>query len=258
MRMMNGWMCGLLFAGLPAVALAQSETKTEVTASGYEVQEAGETGLELGLRYGFQGAAGTVVKNSRGLNGEVKDLAPSDASNGALPLQLDLGVRVSPKLFLGVYGSWANSLEKENPWTCPAGFECSTNQYRAGIQAQYHFAPSAVLDPWVGLGTGIIITHSDNSGTAPILTPAGPVQAQLNPVVTDRGPEYANLALGLNLTLGSLQIGPVVHVAAASNTVRTGEIKATIGNTTQTLPLSPVENGTFFNYVASLRVGYVL
>lgn len=260
MQRMNGWLCGLLVAaGLPGVALAQEETKTEVTASGYEVRDEGVTGPEIGVRVGFQAATGHAVENSQTLSGEVRDISPNDASNGGFPnVQVDLGVRVTPALFLGVYGSWTNSLEKENPWTCPSGFECSTNQYRAGIQAQYHFSPAAALDPWLGIGTGIIVTQSDNEGTLTRPTPGGPVQVTVNPRPTDRGPEFANVTLGLNLKFGGLQIGPLVQAAMARNTVRTGEQDITVGGQKQTQPLSPVDDGTFFNFVGALRVGYTL
>jgi hypothetical protein len=258
---MKGWLCGLLVVvGAPTAALAQEETKkTEMTMGGSEVRDQGLTGPEIGLRVGFQAATGHAVENAPTLTGEVRDISPSDVSNGGLPnLQLDLGMRVSPHLFLGVYGSWTNSLEKENPWTCPAGFECSTNQYRAGIQAQFHFMPGARFDPWLGLGTGIIVTNSDNQGVTTIPTPAGAAQATVNPRVTDRGPEFANLSFGLNLQLGGLSIGPVIQASAARNTVRVGEQDITLGGQTQTLPLGRVEDGTFFNFMGSIRLGYTL
>ena len=249
--------------GLSGAALAQTETtgtETRVEMRDDDDDFGGDdgpSGLEVGVRGGYQGAWGHVVKQSRGLNGQVVDLEPNMASRGAVPFQLDLGARVSPHLFVGVYGSWGPVLIKENPYTCPTeDFDCSGWQLRFGPQVQYHFGPGAALDPWLGVGAGMIITRTNVSGPFTLPTPAGPVPGTIEPTVTDRGAELGNVALGLNLRAGGFAIGPFVHAGFVRNTVRSGEqVFTPSGGQAQTLPLSPVQNGFYTAVMGGVRIG---
>jgi hypothetical protein len=72
-----------------------------------------------------------------------------DSFGGGIPLQLDLGVRLSPALFLGGYVQYA-SLEAKNGsgGSCSGLVNCDAEMWRYGLQGHYHFNPEARFDPW--------------------------------------------------------------------------------------------------------------
>lgn len=84
----------------------------------------------------------------------------SDPGNGALlidelvavsiPLQLDAGVTLRGRWFVGAYGQYAwNVLQVGG---CSIGQSCSVTGLRVGVQATYAFRDDG--GPWAGLGTG--------------------------------------------------------------------------------------------------------
>lgn len=76
--------------------------------------------------------------------------------SGQVPLILDVGGKPWPNLFLGGYlglgfggaaGSSGQVCSQEN-------VSCVTASLRLGLEAQYHFAPAASMNPWIGYGIG--------------------------------------------------------------------------------------------------------
>lgn len=104
------------------------------------------TGFEAGLRLGYGIPLGSLVENS--------DL--SDGVGGQVPLILDVGYRVIPNLFVGLYAQYGFAwVGGDISDACDAtNADCSAHDIRLGIEGHYHFQPREQLDPWIGLGIG--------------------------------------------------------------------------------------------------------
>jgi hypothetical protein len=117
-------------------------------------------GLEIAARTGFAAPVGELTANT--------DL--STVITGAIPVWVDAGYRTR-RLFLGVYAAYAwgfmtqgraaasayiaNETVPINWVKCDSlGQSCSGSDVKYGIHVQYHFAPDARLDPWIGYGVG--------------------------------------------------------------------------------------------------------
>jgi hypothetical protein len=156
-------------------------------------------GFELGARVGYGLPFGETE------DGE--DL--SDGVKGMIPLQLDLGYRVTQELSLGGYVMYGVGFVGDTiSEPCDSADEtpgvsasCSARDIRLGIQAQYHFAPAEKLDPWLGVGFGYewLTLGVDVSG--------GGQSFELTS--TGRGFEFINLQGGLDFKVArGLGLGP--------------------------------------------------
>lgn len=177
------WMIGLLsgFAVLGTVSSAQAG------------------GFELGARVGYGLPLGKADDNS--------DL--SDGIKGMIPLQLDLGYRVTPAFSIGGYVMYGIGFAGDDiSKACDAAegqpgvsASCTAHDIRLGIQAQYHFLPRKRLDPWVGAGLGYewLTVGADVSG--------GGAEADVS--TTGKGFEFINLQAGLDYKVSpALALGP--------------------------------------------------
>lgn len=241
--------CALTVLATLAISTgARAQETAPVTPESHEQKLAGpvrQRGLEMGVRLGFQAGLGYIYKNGHSANGETHDLKLTDASNGAIPGQIEVGYRVNPHLHLGVYAQYAFVFVKENPVSCPTDFDCSAWQWDLGPQAIYRFSPGAKFEPWVGLGVGVQILRSHVSGTVQIPLPTGgTVPADTEAWVTDRGPEL-NLGVGGDWRMGEyFRLGPFLNVTLARYTVHVGEQTVTLPVVgAQTMPVSPVDDG---------------
>jgi hypothetical protein len=100
-----------------------------------------ESGFELGARLGWGFPLGDASK----------DNALSDGISGQIPLQVDLGYRLNPQLFLGGYFMYGIAFVDE----CPSGADCSASDVRLGAQVTYHFTPITEGNAgWIGGGLG--------------------------------------------------------------------------------------------------------
>jgi hypothetical protein len=156
-------------------------------------------GVELGARVGYGIPMGKTDDES--------DL--SEGISGMIPLQLDLGYRVTPELSIGGYVMYGLGFTGEDISDACDNTDdvvgvtasCSTHDVRLGIQAQYHFLPRKKLDPWLGLGLGYewLTFGIDVSG--------GGLEADLS--ATGHGFEFVNLQGGLDYKVSpGLAIGP--------------------------------------------------
>jgi hypothetical protein len=103
--------------------------------------------FEASFRTGYTFAAGDAVSGA----------SMSELTSGMFPLQLGVGVRFQPNLYLGAYFQFGLVSLKN----CDG---CSANDLRVGVEAQYHFVlPQAPLEPWVGLGIGYEHVHGSGS-----------------------------------------------------------------------------------------------
>jgi hypothetical protein len=156
-------------------------------------------GFELGARLGYGIPLGKADDNS--------DL--SDAISGMIPLQLDLGYRVSPAFSIGGYvmygiGFVGDDISKtcDNADDVPGvSASCSARDVRLGVQAQFHFLPKKKLDPWLGAGLGYEWTtvSEDIAG--------GGREADFS--LTAKGFEFINLQGGLDFKVApGVALGP--------------------------------------------------
>jgi hypothetical protein len=151
--------------------------------------QAEDTGFEAGLRVGYGIPLGSVAENG--------DL--SDAVGGQVPLILDVGYRVIPNLFLGLYAqygfAWVGDTFDE---ACDLpGASCSAHDIRLGIEAHYHFKPREKLDPWIGLGVGYEWLN------------IGAEANDLELSMTMHGFEFLNLQAGLDIRAAdNFYVGP--------------------------------------------------
>ena len=222
----------------------------------------GRRGLEVGLGVGPQAGAGYVYRGGERLDGSVGDVKLTDAAKGGVAVVLDLGYRLSDHWFVGAYGQYSKVLVKENPFSCPTDFACSTQQLSFGPQVQYHFAPAGRFDPFVGLGFGMVLLDSSIRGAIPVPLPGGAVRADLDIASQQRGPELVNLTVGGRWQAGtSLTFGPFLNVTYARYTVRSGTstlfLPAPAGGATQS-KLGAVEDGPHGLVVLGFRGTYTL
>lgn len=152
----------------------------------------------LGLRVGYALPLGLIAKSA----GENKneEFALSDVVSGQIPIWLDAGYLLTPRLMLGAYGAYGFGMVSGD--ICQTRVSCSAHDIRFGIQGQYHFSPYESFNPWLGLGIGyeILTAHFEND--------VGTAQA------TYRGFEFATLQAGVDFRAAeSVGIGPFVNLS---------------------------------------------
>jgi hypothetical protein len=100
-----------------------------------------EQGLVLGGRVGFGFPAGDLFNQS----------PMTDLVGDKVPIWLELGYRFNRHVRTDLYFEFAPTGIKDA--VCFSG-SCTGDNFRVGIDAQYHFTPYGVVDPWLGLGFG--------------------------------------------------------------------------------------------------------
>jgi hypothetical protein len=158
-----------------------------VTARGARAEDV--RGLELGVRVGMGLPFGKV-------DGAVGDSLDQTIAY-AVPVGLDVGYRVDPRLLVGAYGTYASaSPASALRDDCSShGLQCSTDGVRAGIEVQVHSPHEGPWDPWMGLGSGYEWMRVRSS--------AGPLSAG--------GWEFLHLEAGVDLRpVSAFGLGPFV------------------------------------------------
>lgn len=204
------------------------------------------TGPQMGVRVGYALGTGIVYSG----------LSLRDSSSGALPVTIDLGWRFLPQLYAGLYGSFAPVFLKNNPISCPDGFDCNAQNWRFGVQFDYHFVPRSRLDPYIGLGGGYEVLHTNVHGTTPVPLPTGgAAPGNVSAGITDRGWEFANLTLGFDARINSVVgIGPYVSGSLSEYNVHSGNQSVTVSGTqVSNAAVSPVDHGLHELFFAGLR-----
>jgi hypothetical protein len=171
--------------------------------------------LRLGLRSGFAVPYGRfadvrTLATFRDTNAH----ALSDDIHGAIPIWLDAGYQLTPRLMLGGYAVLGLVLPKVAPATnplsggCPENFDCSGLGWRLGVQAEYRFLARS-LQPWLALGLGYEWVHSHIQGR----------QLNFELASWHSGPEFLHLQGGADFQLSpSLGLGPFVALTAMQYT----------------------------------------
>jgi hypothetical protein len=203
------------------------------------------TGLQVGIRTGYGGGSGDVYRG----------LGVRDASTGGIPIIVDLGYRALPELYAGIYGGFAPIFTKNNPVSCPGDLDCKTDQWRFGVQFDFHYIPSSRFDPYIGLGGGYEILHTNVSGGIAVPTPLGSFPGNVNATITDRGWEFANLTFGFDARFSrAVALGPFISGSLSEYGVHSGTQVVTVaGNQVAATPVPNVNHGLHELYFAGLR-----
>jgi hypothetical protein len=180
------------------------------------------TGLQVGARVGYGGGAGIVYSG----------LSVHEASGGGIPIIIDLGARIVPQLYLGIYGQFAPIFTKSNPISCPDDFDCNAQQWRFGVEGDFHFVPRSRLDPYIGLGGGYEVLHTNVTGPVPVPTALGTFTGNAHASITDRGWEFANLTLGFDARITrAVGLGPFVSGSIGEYGIRSGVQTVSVAGT---------------------------
>jgi hypothetical protein len=162
------------------------------------------TGFQAGIRTGYSLPMGELRAGR-----ELSSLA-----SGQLPVIVDVGVKLVPSLFLGVYlGLGFGGVAGAAKNSCAvANAECEVAGFHLGIEAQYHFLPAGSVNPWLGYGLG----YESSSAARRV--------AGTTTTMTLSGVEFARLMAGVDFRLTRvLGAGPFVDLSMASyNTYTNG------------------------------------
>lgn len=153
----------MLCAGL----LGPSPANAQVLESMHDMGAAADPGERphLAARRGLQMAALTGLRFPMGDATHESGDTLAARYSAQLPLVLEIGTKLTEHVHVGGYlgmafgfeGS-ADGVEKycdDDDDNLNNDVSCSVYAYRAGIQAQYHLAPSAEYNPWFGYGFGV-------------------------------------------------------------------------------------------------------
>jgi hypothetical protein len=202
-------------------------------------------GLQVGGRVGY--AAGTGIVYS--------GLTVHDASNGGLPIIVDAGWRFLPQLYAGLYGQYSPIFVKNNPVSCPGNSDCNAQDWRFGVEVDYHFVPRIRIDPYIGLSGGYEILHTNVHATVPVPTPAGIATGNASASITDRGWEFVALTLGFDARINrEVGLGPFVSASLSEYGIHTGTQTVNVaGAQVANMPTPDVSHGLHEIYIAGVR-----
>ncbi len=127
-----------LAAGLALVLSASNATAQEVP----ERRIPAARGVaEIGIGAGYSQGVGNFTR--------VPGDAVSDTGGPGAAVELDVGARITERWMLGVYGSYGQ-FQRSDLLSSGTSVRSATG----GLQGQFHFDPSAMVDPWVSIGAG--------------------------------------------------------------------------------------------------------
>ncbi|WP_404364114.1 hypothetical protein ACIHQR_28560 [Corallococcus coralloides] len=245
----------------------QTETETTTTTTTMSSEEMakpvkpqGRIGPQFAVSGNVGFGLGYVYTNGQAPSGGLEDLKITQSAKISFPIIAELGFRVTPRFYLGVWGSWEPVLTKTNELSCPEGFSCDTFQWRVGPEVRYHIRPDASFDPWIGLGVGLEILKSHVEGDTQVqVAPGVFLPTHVDTHVTDRGPTIARLTLGGDLRLTrALAVGPIISASVGQYTVRTGTQTLDItGVGSRDQGLTPVDDGFHALFTIGIRVAFL-
>ncbi len=191
--------------------------------------------FQLGVRLGYGGASGDAFKDK----GDGTNAKMSDGIKSQVPVQLDAMYALTPELRLGAYASYGFAQTGGNlKDVCDtSGVDCSTSEWRLGIQGTYAFTMvSPKFVPWAGLGIGYEWSSYTAEGGG------AKVETKLN------GFEFATLQVGGDYKVNPLfSFGPYLTYSFAQYSG--GEQTATIpGLGTQTVKFSDFADKTMHSW----------
>lgn len=250
----------------------QTETETSTTSttttttppptmsSGEAAKQAGYHPMRIGPQFAVSGnvgfGLGYVYTNGQSPTGGLEDLKITQSAKISFPIIAEVGFRITPRVYLGAWGSWEPVLTKTNNLSCPEGFDCHTFQWRVGPELRYHIKPESGFDPWIGIGLGLEVLKSHVEGDTRVqVAPDVFLPTHVDTHVTDRGITIARVTLGGDLRLmRSLAVGPIISASVGQYTVRTGTQTLDItGVGSRDQGLTPVDDGFHALFTAGIR-----
>jgi outer membrane protein len=173
---MRNLVAALTLALAPGLAAGQGDVDPFLRKPPPAVKE---SGLSLGVSAGYAIPMGSAESGT----------SFSSQIGGGIPLQVELGWRFSPLVYVGGYFQYAFA-SAGSAWdaTCnAAGNSCSASDMRFGVDVRFTLARSGPLLPWVGVGAGYEIAKVS-------VTLGG----QTVDALTTKGFEFGHLSLGLD------------------------------------------------------------
>jgi hypothetical protein len=156
-------------------------------------------GFQLGARLGY--ALPTGQLGGGGLSTHLSDL-----ETASVPVGLDAGIRLSPKIYLGGTATWGPGIASNQGGPCKASnVRCAQHDVQARAEARFYFAPDAENTGWFAVGVGWeVATFAQSVGSRSATS-------------TLTGPIFPDLELGADLrTRSQLAIGPYVGLTVST------------------------------------------
>jgi hypothetical protein len=152
-----------------------------------------ESGVSIGLSVGYGIPMGSVSGSQ----------PMSDLYSGAMPLQLDVGWRFTPNLYLGAFFQYSFafiSSKQEAACTLNGWTGCSGGVMQFGADFVYTILPYATFAPYVGLGLGWEIASLNYTSASQSVSESV------------SGFQFARIILGGDFRVGSaFRVGPFVN-----------------------------------------------
>ena len=155
-----------------------------------------ESGVSIGLSVGYGLPMGNFAQN----------FAFSDYFSGAVPLQVDVGWRFNPNLYLGAFFQYGFAFlsTKAKDFCSASGLSCSGSDIQFGVDFVYTFLPYSTFAPYVGLGMGWEIANDSYSGAGQSFSESV------------SGFQFARILVGGDFRVGSaFRVGPFVNFSLA-------------------------------------------
>jgi hypothetical protein len=128
----------------------------------------------------------------------------------AIPLQLDAGIRIAGRFFVGAYGQYGWGILQSG--ACPTGVTCEATVLRVGVELLYSFH-AAGSTPWIGVGSG---WEWATLGTGVLGTQAS---------LTLAGWEFGHVQLGYDFAVSPVvRIGPFAMAGVGQYSTATGGV----------------------------------
>jgi outer membrane autotransporter protein len=120
------------------------------------LEAASKSGFTFGARLGvgFPGGQLLAASTTQMTSGEASDLF-----GVLIPVTLELGYRITPHWYVGLYGSVGYATATNCSTNGTDAGDCSETDYRFGVDVEYAFRPEQVWQPWVGVGAGWEVTN---------------------------------------------------------------------------------------------------
>ena len=142
--------------------------------------EPSNTGFAFGLRAGARFPVGRVSSRPIG-----------DVIVSSVPFTADLGYFITAHLYVGLFGTFALATSSSaDTTTCPSGADCTARRWQLGALAAWHFRPSSLVDPHIGLGVAYDLVN---------LTASDSVKGNVVESSALQGIEFLDLHVGIDI-----------------------------------------------------------
>ncbi len=205
-------------------------------------------GFQFGARLGYATGSGIVYSRL--------SVSHDGSEPGAMPIIGDLGWRILPQLYVGIYGQYAPVFTKTNAVECFSGFSCATARLSVRPPGGLPLAsPGLATDPYVGIGSGYEILHTHVSGPTVVPTPGGFVPASADVSVIDRGWEFVQFLIGFDGRIDpAVGVGLFASFSLSEYNVHTGTATISVnGATVSSGPVPDVNHGLHELYIGGVR-----